>query len=77
MATGASIVGTIESEELQADEIQRLDQAVLFYVSPEMSDLLQSLHNVAGALQRHGRVPAVADWIEEYRTITATGGGRA
>ncbi|MGW0538103.1 hypothetical protein [Streptomyces sp. NPDC003032] len=40
--------------------------------------LLQSLHNVAGALQRHSRVPAVADWIEEYRTTTtATGGGRA
>lgn len=39
--------------------------------------LLQSLHNVAGALQRHGRVPAVASWIEEYRTTTATGGGRA
>jgi hypothetical protein len=39
--------------------------------------LLQSLHDVAGALQRHSRVPAVADWIEEYRTIAATGGGRA
>ncbi|WP_328723496.1 hypothetical protein OHT52_31005 [Streptomyces sp. NBC_00247] len=38
--------------------------------------LLQSLHNVAGALQRHGRVPAVASWIEEYRATT-TGGGRA
>ncbi|GHF33515.1 hypothetical protein GCM10018772_68930 [Streptomyces fumanus] len=39
--------------------------------------LLQSLHAVAGALQRHSRVPAVADWIEEYRAITATGGGQA
>ncbi|UIX33852.1 hypothetical protein [Streptomyces sp. GQFP] len=39
--------------------------------------LLQSLHSVAGALQRHNRVPAVASWIEEYRTTTtATGGGR-
>ena len=50
---------------------------VLAYLPDVRSDrLLQSLHNVAGALQRHSRVPAVADWIEEYRT-TATGGGRA
>ncbi|MFJ2263049.1 hypothetical protein ACIOKD_32895 [Streptomyces sp. NPDC087844] len=39
--------------------------------------LLQALHNIASALQRHGRVPVVADWIDEYRTITAIGGGRA
>ncbi|MGW2841804.1 hypothetical protein ACWCWD_28965 [Streptomyces sp. NPDC001493] len=38
--------------------------------------LLQSLHNVHTALQRHSRTPAVADWIEEYRTTTAPGGGR-
>ncbi|MFE4540242.1 hypothetical protein ACFRKB_35115 [Streptomyces scopuliridis] len=49
---------------------------VLAYLPEVRSDrLLQSLHDVAGALQRHSRVPAVADWIEEYRT--ATGGGRA
>ncbi|MEU9405771.1 hypothetical protein AB0E08_08700 [Streptomyces sp. NPDC048281] len=52
---------------------------VLAYLPEVRSDrLLQSLHNVAGALQRHSRVPAVAAWIEEYRTtITGTGGGRA
>ncbi|MCZ4101087.1 hypothetical protein [Streptomyces sp. H39-C1] len=50
---------------------------VLAFLPEVRSDrLLQSLHGVAGALQRHHRVPAVADWIEEYRT-TATGGGRA
>ncbi|MFE9437004.1 hypothetical protein [Streptomyces sp. NPDC006640] len=52
---------------------------VLAFLPEVRSDrLLQSLHDVAGALQRHSRVPAVADWIEEYRTITtAIGGGRA
>jgi hypothetical protein len=51
---------------------------VLAFLPEVRSDrLLQSLHNVAGALQRHGRIPAVASWIEEYRTTTATGGGRA
>ncbi|MFI8992167.1 hypothetical protein ACIG63_45780 [Streptomyces antimycoticus] len=51
---------------------------VLAFLPEVRSDrLLRSLHDVAGALQRHDRVPAVADWIEEYRTITATGGGRA
>ncbi|MFD7057064.1 hypothetical protein ACFWBS_54745 [Streptomyces mirabilis] len=51
---------------------------VLAFLPEVRSDrLLQSLHDVAGALQRHSRVPAVADWIEEYRTTTATGGGRA
>jgi hypothetical protein len=51
---------------------------VLAFLPQVRSDrLLQSLHNVAGALGRHNRVPAVADWIEEYRTITATTGGRA
>ncbi|KQX77069.1 MULTISPECIES: hypothetical protein [unclassified Streptomyces] len=51
---------------------------VLEFLPEVRSDrLLQALHNVAGALQRHNRVPAVADWIEEYRTITATAGGRA
>ncbi|WP_369228854.1 hypothetical protein AB5J56_00415 [Streptomyces sp. R21] len=49
---------------------------VLAFLPEVRSDrLLQSLHHVAGALQRHRRVPAVADWIEEYRTTTATGGG--
>ncbi|MFB8441212.1 hypothetical protein ACFC7A_19420 [Streptomyces niveus] len=51
---------------------------VLAFLPEVRSDrLLQSLHNVAGALQRHGRVRVVADWIEEYRTTVATGGGRA
>ncbi|WP_409240593.1 hypothetical protein [Streptomyces sp. PA5.6] len=51
---------------------------VLAFLPEVRSDrLLQSLHNVAGALQRHSRLPAVADWIEEYRTTVATGGGRA
>ena len=51
---------------------------VLAFLPEVRSDrLLQSLHDVAGALQRHSRVPAVADWIEEYRTTIATGGGRA
>ncbi|MEK8175009.1 hypothetical protein NKH77_55900 [Streptomyces sp. M19] len=51
---------------------------VLAYLPDVHSDrLLQSLRNVAGALQRHSRVPAVADWIEEYRTTAATGGERA
>ncbi|MET7698889.1 hypothetical protein [Streptomyces sp. NPDC005485] len=39
--------------------------------------LLQSLHNVAGALQLHDRVSAVADWMEEYRVTTVSAGGRA
>jgi hypothetical protein len=51
---------------------------VLAFLPEVRSDrLLQSLRNVAGALQRLGRVPAVADWIEEYRTTTAIGGGQA
>ncbi|MFF8193695.1 hypothetical protein ACF05L_23270 [Streptomyces bobili] len=51
---------------------------VLAFLPEVRSDrLLQSLHDVAGALQRHNRVPVVADWIEEYRSITAIGGGRA
>jgi hypothetical protein len=51
---------------------------VLAFLPEVRSDrLLQALHHVAGALQRHHRVPAVADWIEEYRATTATGGGRA
>ncbi|WP_381805299.1 hypothetical protein [Streptomyces niveus] len=51
---------------------------VLAFLPEVRSDRLpQSLHNVAGALQRHGRVPVVADWIEEYRTTVATAGGRA
>ncbi|MFF1560946.1 hypothetical protein [Streptomyces sp. NPDC058279] len=51
---------------------------VLAFLPDVRSDrLLQSLHGVAGALQRHARVPAVADWIEQYRTIANTGGGQA
>ncbi|MEU6404999.1 hypothetical protein [Streptomyces sp. NPDC046985] len=51
---------------------------VLAFLPEVRSDrLLQSLHDVAGALQRHNRVPVVAHWIEEYRTTIATGGERA
>ncbi|WP_446040357.1 hypothetical protein [Streptomyces sp. SID1121] len=40
--------------------------------------LLQSLHDIAGAFRRHTNVPAIADWIEEYRsTVAATEGDRA
>ncbi|CCK32820.1 hypothetical protein BN159_8442 [Streptomyces davaonensis JCM 4913] len=44
---------------------------VLAYL-PEVRSgrLLKQLHNVESALQRHAAVPAVADWLEEYRTIT-------
>ncbi|MEV8597308.1 hypothetical protein [Streptomyces sp. NPDC052012] len=43
---------------------------VLAYLPDVRSDrLLQQLHNVSSALQRHASVPAVADWLEEYRTI--------
>ena len=42
---------------------------VLAYLPEVGSDrLLQQLHNVESALQRHAAVPAVADWLEEYRT---------
>ncbi len=41
----------------------------LAYLPEVRSDrLLQSLHNVESALQRHSRVPEVADWLERYRT---------
>lgn len=44
---------------------------VLAYLPEVRSDrLLQQLHNVESALQRHAAVPAVADWLEEYRTTT-------
>lgn len=44
---------------------------VLAYLPEVRSDrLLKQLHNVESALQRHAAVPAVADWLEEYRTIT-------
>ncbi|NUK23692.1 hypothetical protein [Streptomyces lunaelactis] len=44
---------------------------VLAYLPTVRSDrLLQQLHNVESALQRHAAVPAVADWLEEYRTMT-------
>jgi hypothetical protein len=47
LTTGASLVGAIKSEELQADEIRRLSPAELFYVSPEMTDLTMA---AAGSL---------------------------
>ncbi|NEC91699.1 hypothetical protein [Streptomyces sp. SID12501] len=44
---------------------------VLVYLPEVRSDrLLQQLQNVESALQRHAAVPAVADWLEEYRTTT-------
>ncbi|MFE5852538.1 hypothetical protein ACFQ61_04865 [Streptomyces sp. NPDC056500] len=44
---------------------------VLAYLPEVRSDrLLQQLNNVESALQRHASVPAVADWLEEYRTTT-------
>lgn len=46
---------------------------VLAYLPEVRSDrLLQQLHNVNSALQRHTDVPAVADWIEEYRATIGT-----
>ncbi|MGJ5899404.1 hypothetical protein ACSCBZ_46815 [Streptomyces niveiscabiei] len=46
---------------------------VLAYLPDVRSDrLTRSLHDVAGALQRHARVPEVAAWIEQYRSTTAT-----
>ncbi|MFD9716701.1 hypothetical protein [Streptomyces sp. NPDC059076] len=43
----------------------------LAYLPEVRSDrLLQQLNNVESALQRHAAVPAVADWLEEYRTTT-------
>ncbi|MGW9030198.1 hypothetical protein ACWGQ5_40150 [Streptomyces sp. NPDC055722] len=44
---------------------------VLAYLPAVRSDrLLKQLHNVESALQRHAAIPAVADWLEQYRTIT-------
>jgi hypothetical protein len=44
---------------------------VLAYLPEVRSDrLLKQLHNVESALQRHAAVPAVADWLEKYRSIT-------
>ncbi|MFF7534535.1 hypothetical protein ACFZB2_36355 [Streptomyces bobili] len=44
---------------------------VLAYLPSVRSDrLLQQLQNVHSALQRHADVPAVADWLEQYRTTT-------
>ncbi|MFF7764178.1 hypothetical protein [Streptomyces griseorubiginosus] len=46
---------------------------LLTYLPDVRSDrLLQQLQNVQSALQRHAAVPAVADWLEEYRTTTGT-----
>ncbi|WP_086796913.1 hypothetical protein [Streptomyces caniscabiei] len=47
---------------------------VLAYLPDVRSDrLLQQLADVESALQRHAAVPAVADWLEAYRTTTSTG----
>jgi hypothetical protein len=44
---------------------------VLAYLPAVRSDrLLKQVHNVESALQRHAAVPAVADWLEEYRNTT-------
>ncbi|MET8828493.1 hypothetical protein ABZX40_22675 [Streptomyces sp. NPDC004610] len=44
-------------------------RSVLTYLPEVRSDrLLQQLHNVESAMQRHATVPAVADWLEHYRT---------
>ncbi|MFD5898601.1 hypothetical protein [Streptomyces sp. NPDC060366] len=44
---------------------------VLAYLPEVRSDrLLQQLHNVESALQRHTAVPAVSDWLEKYRATT-------
>lgn len=52
--------------EAAAEAARRL----LTYLPEVRSDrLLQQLHNVSSALQRHASVPAVADWLEEYHTI--------
>lgn len=49
-------------------------QRVLAYVPHVRSErLLQQLHNVESALQRHSKLPAVAAWLEEYRTIARSG----
>ncbi|MEU1551338.1 hypothetical protein ABZ517_01250 [Streptomyces scabiei] len=49
-------------------------QRVLIYVPQVRSDrLLQQLQNVESALQRHARLPAVADWLEAYQTVVRTG----
>ncbi|UUU18918.1 hypothetical protein [Streptomyces sp. DSM 40750] len=47
---------------------------VLAYLPDVRSDrLLQQLADVESALQRHAAVPAVADWLEAYRTTTQAG----
>ncbi|MFC0602292.1 hypothetical protein [Streptomyces palmae] len=44
----------------------------LAYLPTVRSDrLLRQLHNVESALARHADVPAVADWLEEYRTTVS------
>ncbi|MGW1278910.1 hypothetical protein ACWD4V_18460 [Streptomyces tsukubensis] len=45
---------------------------LLAYLPEVRSDrLLQQLHHVESALQRHAAVPAVADWLEQYRTAAS------
>jgi tetratricopeptide (TPR) repeat protein len=46
------------------------DRALAHLPTVRSDRLLQQLHNVASALQRHASVPAVADWLEKYRTTT-------
>lgn len=45
------------------------DRALAFLPEVRSDRLLQQLANVESALQRHARVPAVAAWLEEYRTV--------
>ncbi|BBG20654.1 hypothetical protein RVR_P126 (plasmid) [Actinacidiphila reveromycinica] len=46
------------------------DRALAYLPAVRSDRLLQQLHNMASALQRHAAVPAVADWLEKYRTTT-------
>lgn len=42
LTTGESVIGAISSEDLRADEISRLSEAALFYVSSEMTELTKA-----------------------------------
>ncbi|MDG4531811.1 hypothetical protein [Streptomyces sp. AV19] len=48
--------------------VEAAGRALAFLPEVRSDRLLQCLQNVAGALQRHSRNSAVADWLEEYRT---------
>ncbi|WP_055534450.1 hypothetical protein [Streptomyces graminilatus] len=61
-------------ERPEPEEAAEAAGRVLAYLPEVRSDrLLQQLQNVESALQRHATVPAVADWLEEYRTTTGVG----